>query len=243
MNAEDLTRDAYPFVDWMARWYNGLARISIDQFAQWPERVAVLSVDVVQGFCHEGPLASERVATIVEPIIRLFKVANAKGLQHLILIQDHHPPEAIEFGSYPPHCVVGTVEAETMPQIQALPFFDQFLLMTKNSISSFMATELESWLEAHPEVDTFLVVGDCTDLCTYQLAMGLRLRANALQQEGVRIILPADCVQTYHLPVSVAQEMGAVPHHGDLLHLTFLYSMMLNGVEVAAGIDAAAIAE
>ena len=44
--------------------------------------------------------------------------------------------------------------------------------------------------------------------------------------------MPANCVATYDMSVSDAQEFGAVPHDGDLLHHIFLYSMMLNGGEV-----------
>jgi hypothetical protein len=66
--------------------------------------------------------------------------------------------------------------------------------------------------------------------------MHLRLRANAYQRASDRVILPANCVATYDLPVSVAQEYGIMPHHGDLLHLLFLYHLALNGVQVVANI-------
>jgi hypothetical protein len=64
--------------------------------------------------------------------------------------------------------------------------------------------------------------------------MYLRLRANVLGLRQVRVIVPADCVQTYDLPVETAQELGALPHDGDLLHRVFLYHMALNGIEVVA---------
>jgi hypothetical protein len=64
--------------------------------------------------------------------------------------------------------------------------------------------------------------------------MYLRLRANALGQRQVRVIVPATAVDTFDMTVDVAQEVGAMPHHGDLLHLVFLYSMAQNGVEIAA---------
>jgi len=86
-------------------------------------------------------------------------------------------------------------------------------------------------------VTTFLVVGDCTDLCTYQLAMHLRLRANAFQQHGVRVIVPIDGVNTFDTPLSVAEELGIMPHPADLLHLVFLYNMAENGVEVVTKVE------
>jgi hypothetical protein len=60
------------------------------------------------------------------------------------------------------------------------------------------------------------------------------VRANALGQENARIVVPANCVQTFDMPVETAEEIGAMPHDGDLLHRLFLYQMALNGVEVVA---------
>jgi hypothetical protein len=85
-------------------------------------------------------------------------------------------------------------------------------------------------------VTNFIVVGDCTDICTYQLAMHLRLRANALQRREDRVILPVNAVDTYDMPVSFAEQIGATPHDAELLHLIFLYHMMLNGIEIVAQI-------
>ena len=121
-----------------------------------------------------------------------------------------------------------------MPELLALPFSDRFLVLTKNSLSSSIGTGLEAWLNAHhQQVDTFIVVGDCTDLCVFQLAMYLRLRANA-NGYAQRVIVPANCVQTYDLPVELARELGVMPHDGDLMHAVFLYQMALNGIEVVS---------
>ncbi|RME73679.1 MAG: cysteine hydrolase [Chloroflexi bacterium] len=236
MQTADLLKKSEPFLNYVVEWVNGLQPLPIaDVVKNGPEKVAVVSVDVINGFCYEGPLASPRVANIVQPIVRLFEKSHAAGVSHFILTQDTHPEDAVEFESYPPHCVRGTAESEAVPEFKALPFFDRFLVIPKNSISSLVETDLNGWLDAHPEVDTFITVGDCTDLCTYQLAMGLKLRGNARNQK-IRVILPVDCVDTYDLPVSVAREIGAVPHDGDLLHYIFLYHMMLNGIEVVASI-------
>ncbi len=105
-------------------------------------------------------------------------------MRNILFLQDTHEPNAVEFGAYPPHCVRGTEEAETVEELRALPFFKQITIMEKNSISSGLNTGLNEWLFRHPNVDTFIVVGDCTDLCTYQLAMHLRLDANARQLQA-----------------------------------------------------------
>jgi nicotinamidase-related amidase len=234
----ELLTSIRPFLAWLIDWYNSrpalpwtdlLATLEND-----PDRVAVLAVDVTSGFCSDGPLSSDRVGRIVEPISRLFRRAHELGVRHFILPQDTHSENAVEFGSFPPHCLRGTAESHTVPELQSLPFGSLFRILQKDTISSSIKTGLDAWLDSNPQVTTFLVTGDCTDLCVHQLAMHLRLRANALQLRDTRVILPANSVDTFDLPVSVANEIGAMPHHGDLLHLIFLYSMAQNGIEVVS---------
>jgi nicotinamidase-related amidase len=237
MDTEKLIEQSRPFLDYIVQWQAGLKPLPLAQALNGPaDQVAVISVDVINGFCYEGPLASPRVAALVDPIVALFKKTHQAGVRHFILTQDTHPADSVEFASYPPHCIRGTSESEAVDKFKELPFFSEFLIVPKNSINSVIGTNLEGWLAAHPEVNTFITVGDCTDLCTYQLAMHLKLRANAANKP-VRIILPVDCVDTYDLPVDIAAQIGAVPHTGNLLHTIFLYHMRLNGVEVVARID------
>lgn len=66
--------------------------------------------------------------------------------------------------------------------------------------------------------------------------MHLRLRANARQLRGARVIVPANCVQTYDTPLAVARKLGIAPHDGDLLHAVFLHNMAGNGVEVVGAL-------
>ncbi len=241
MNLEELIAGSRPFLAWLVDWYNSRPVLPMAELTVGTDtprdRVAVLAVDVTSGFCSEGPLASERVGRIVEPITRLFQRAYDLGVRHFILPQDTHSADAVEFSSFPPHCVRGTAEPATVPELRSLPFSDLFMVIEKDTISSDIATGLDEWLDAHPEIKTFVVAGDCTDFCVYQLAMHLRLRANALKLRDVRVIVPFDCVDTFDIPMDVAQQIGAMPHHGDLLHLVFLYSMAQNGVEVVAEVS------
>lgn len=235
MQSFSLAEQAKPFLNTLEGWTASRTALPITAAAPDPGKAAILSVDVINGFCYEGPLSSPRVAGIVEPIRRLFERAWEHGLRHFVLSQEQHEPDAVEFAQFPAHCVRGTWEAETVEAFKKLPFFEQMTVIGKNSINPGLNTGLPGWLEAHSQVDTFIVTGDCTDLCTYQLAMFLRLDANA-RQVSRRVIVPANCVQTYDLPVEVASGLGALPHPGDLLHAVFLYHMQLNGVEVVAEI-------
>jgi nicotinamidase-related amidase len=217
------------FLLYLKQWMEALPSVALPEICPSPENSAIISVDVINGFCSEGPLSSPRVQKIVNPITRLFNSSWEYGIRNSVLIQDTHEPDAVEFGSFPPHCVRGTSEAETVPEFQELPFFNEMVVLEKNSIHSGINSGLMEWMVEHPKVTDFLVVGDCTDLCVYQLAMHLRLDANA-RQKSRRVIVPADCVDTYDTSVSIAAKIGAIPHDAELLHAIFLYHMALNGV-------------
>jgi nicotinamidase-related amidase len=199
-----------------------------------PDRVAVIAVDVVNGFCVEGPLASERVGKIVAPIARLFREAHAAGVRSFAVLRDSHAAAAPEFEHFGPHCVEGTPESALVADLANLPFAGDFYDVPKNATSAWAgATMLHEWVAEREAagVGTFLVVGDCTDLCVYQTAMPLKLSANA-RQRPLTVVVPAECVDTYDLPVAVAQRIGAMPHDADLLHAIFLYHLRLNGIQV-----------
>jgi len=237
MDLEQFVQNSRPFLAWLLEWHDGLPTLTWDEILQDvggdAGRIAVLAVDVTRGFCSEGPLASERVGSIVGPITRVFRRAHEIGVRHFILPQDTHTENAVEFGSYPPHCRRGSEESQTVDELRNLPFAGQFMILEKNSISSDIDTGLGEWLDRHPEVTTLIVTGDCTDLCVYQLAMYLRLRANARNLREVRVIVPMDSIDTFDMPVEEARRIGAMPHDADLLHLVFAQAMAANGVEIA----------
>ena len=236
MERTALSQRAESFLRWLELWRDGLERRSFTEAVPVPASTAVMSVDLINGFCSEGPLASPRIAAIVPAVVTLFEKAHAAGVSHFLLFQDAHSEEASEFEAFGPHCIAGTREAETIPELTALPFAGLLRIAERNSISSAIGTGLDEWLDSHGEIDRFIVVGDCTDLCVYQLAMHLRLTANAADIDRT-VIVPADCVDTYDMPIERAGEIGILPHDGELLHPLFLYHLALNGIVVIAGID------
>jgi nicotinamidase-related amidase len=185
--------------------------------------------------CKAGPLAGPRVGALIPAVVDLFTRAHALGVRSLVLTQDTHDPQTPEFGFYPPHCVAGTPESQAVTELAELPFADAITMIAKNSLSSHLGTPLGAWLAERPQVDTFIIVGDCTDLCVFSAAMHLRLEANALNLRR-RVIVPAAAVDTFDTPVQVASDLGIMAHDGDLHHVLFLHNMAQNGVEVVAAI-------
>ncbi len=198
------------------------------------ERVAVVVVDVINGFCKSGSLASERVGQIVPPTARLLEAARDLGVTRVAVLRDSHHPEAPEFEQFAPHCQDGTRKSgaggragrpRPRPHLRRLPQErDQRLARPRRRLGLGRRS-------GGGGVSTFVVCGDCTDLCVYQTAMALKLTANARNRRAT-VVVSAETVETYDLPVDVAQRPGAMPHDGDLLHAVFLYHLQLNGVQV-----------
>ena len=221
------------FLSALIDWERSLPAISWNDLRDEAQQVqvALLCVDMINGFCHEGALSSPRINGIIPSVVAAFKGAYAVGVRDFVLPQDCHTHDAVEFADFPPHCEVGTSEANTIPELANLPFADLYTIAPKNSINAFINTSLTRWLDEHQNLSAAIVVGDCTDLCVYQLAMNLKLYANAHNLK-MRVIVPENAVQTYDMPVETANAIGALPHDGDFLHLLFLYHMRLNGVQV-----------
>lgn len=227
----DLAQGSKVFLDWLGDWYASLGPMPLAAAVTQPARTALLTIDMLNGFCYEGNLSSPRAAACVQPIASLFQRAYELGVRNFVSIQEWHSEHAEEFKAYGEHCVRDTREAQLVPEIAALPFARTIEVVHKNSLHTIVETTMQQWLENHSLVDTFIVTGVCTDLCAYDLALDLKLRANS-RDIPRRVIVPANCVNTYDLPVDAAQKIGALPHDGDLAHAYFLYMMALNKIEV-----------
>lgn len=230
---EEMTTDYLP--PFVQQWLATLRETRFEAIAQDPSTTAIFSADLINGFLHFGPLSSNRVKGLALPVATLFTAAWEHGVRHFVLCQDTHHPATPEFESYPPHCLDDSPESDTIPELAALPFAEAFTIVEKNSLSPSIATALDEWLDMNRQVTTAIVVGDCTDLCTYQLAMYLRMRANALNIVGYSVIVPMDAVDTFDIPHTDMQS-AVNAHPADFFHAVFLHHMAQNGIAVVTSI-------
>ena len=196
-------------------WQNGLKALKFSEiFKNGSEKVVFISVDMINGFCCEGALASKRVGELSKDIAETFKLARDKfDLKNFILIQDSHSQNASEFESFPAHAIKGEAQAQAVDEIRNLDFFDEMKTFYKNSLSIAYSQEFNKFIS---KFDSFVIMGDCTDMCIYQLVSHLRLSANE-QNLKREIIVPANLVQTYDAP----------GHNGDFYQNVFLHHMQI----------------
>lgn len=209
------------------------------------ERVYIVFIDILRGFCEQGSLASDRVAKLITPVRELTDTFLKKGLppQNLVFLNDAHPEDAVEFSAFPAHCMRGTVEAEVVDELKPLYEKEGIQIFDKNATNGMFGKRKDGlrffeWLEQRllEGPATFLIVGDCTDLCIYQNATGIKLFANELNIK-TDVIVSQQHSETYDLSVSAAESAGILAHDADLLDDVFYYHMMLNDVEVVKTIE------
>ena len=95
---------------------------------------------------------------------------------------------------------------------------DNIKIVKKNSTNGFFALDSLNF----DDTDNIIIVGDCTDICIYQLAITLKSYFN---QNNINkdIIVPINLVDTYNIDNV---------HPAELLNIVFLNSMIQNGIKV-----------
>jgi len=199
------------------------------------EAVALMAVDTVNAFVHEGSLASKRMQRMIASLRRLFIRAHDCGVPHFVLLLDSHNDDAEEFRFFPAHAVRGTSEARLVPELAELPFRHLFTVFVKNSFHPANATSLEPWLLDNPQLSHFIVAGCGTDLGVYLLATYLHTFLLAHNRRG-RVIVPATCTDTYDIDIDLARELGILPHPAELCYRFALYHLTIHGVTVVKNI-------
>lgn len=236
--ATSLRKSSESFLDFLDSWYSNLRPVSLKSLLKkFPaEQTAITCVDVVNGFCKEGNLASPRVAKIIDPIVQLLKNAEQNGINYYLLPQDNHPEHSKEFEIYPRHCVEGSFESRTVQELSDLPNSYKFNVIPKRTINPALEEQLLAWLDQNPEVCQFIVTGDCTDICIDQLSMYLKLRSIKKDKES-EVIVPVNCVDTFDISMDAYKSDGLMPHPGDIFHIFTLYHLHLNGIRIVSAIE------
>lgn len=187
-------------------------------------RSVLIVVDMINGFVKEGKLSSPRVFQINDRVAVLAKECLNRAIP-VLAFADSHGAQSPEFLSYPCHCIAGTRESELTDELKKL---DGLHVIKKNSTNGYLEPEFRDYLDKHPEKDTFLVTGCCTDLCVQQFCLTLKTAFNR-EDRPCRIVVPADLTATFDLPA----------HNGGFCDISAYFNMSINGIEIVKNIETA----
>jgi len=186
------------------------------------QRTALVIVDMVNGFTRQGAMISANVERVIPQIAKLLNSCDELQIAKLAFA-DCHSESSPEFADYPVHCLAGSDEAEIVAEIKTIGGYQ---LINKNSTNGFLEDQFQQWLKQNQQINTFIITGDCTDICVLQFAVTLKTWFN-MQNKQSRIIIPINAVETF----------DSGPHDGELMNLMALYNMIINGIEVVAEVE------
>ncbi len=195
-----------------------LPQADISEFV--PEKTALIIVDVVNGFIREGAMASPIIEGIVPNVAGLAEACKGRGIP-IAALADCHKENCAEFASFPPHCIENTSESELVDELKDKDCF----IIKKNSTNGFHEKEFMHALVANPAVNTFIVVGDCTDICVLQLCLTLKTWFTQQNRQS-EIIIPVNCVETYDSP----------DHNADFMNIAAYKLMKDSGIKFVSEI-------
>ncbi len=147
----------------------------------------VLIIDMLRGFLEEEyPLfCGEKARQIIPNVKNLLQQEVDKGSK-LFFICDNHDQNDLEFQIFPPHCIIGTKEAEIIPELGN--FAGE--VISKNRYSGFFNTNLDEKLK-ELDPDKLIVCGVCTDICVLHTIADARNR-------DYQVEVPSNCVASFN---------------------------------------------
>ena len=174
-------------------------------------------VDMINGFVKEGALSSCEVLSINESVADFTRFCKYEGIQ-TIALADEHTKDSTEFSTYPVHCLKGTAESALTNEIANAD--ENITVFGKNSTNGYLEPQVADFINNSGK-DTFIITGDCTDMCVIQFALTLKADFNR-RNVPCRVIVPYDLTATCSLP----------NHDPELAEIMALYIMHTNGIEI-----------
>lgn len=184
------------------------------------EKTGLIIVDIVNGFVRQGAMASPLVEDIIPPVTALMDKCAERNIP-VLAFADCHCKDCAEFSSFPPHCIENTPESEIVDEIRVK---GGYKLIKKNSTNGFHTEEFAEYLRSSAR-NTFIITGDCTDICVLQLCLALKTYFTQ-NDESCEIIIPVNCVETYDAPY----------HDADLMNIAAYKLMKDSGIKFVSGI-------
>lgn len=167
----------------------------------------LLVIDMVNGFVKEGALADKQINNITPNIIKLIEEYIENG-NDIISIQEGHSNNSKEFESFPPHCILGTEEAELIDEL--IPYKHKMKIIRKNSTCGFVTKEFMKYIEENKEkLEEVVLTGCCTDLCVMNFALPLKTYINEHNLD-IKVTIYKNAVETYDSPIHNREEYNEI---------------------------------
>ena len=159
---------------------------------------ALFVIDMNNGFVNFGPMANPKYNDLVpeqQALIEMFREEDE--LVNFIL--ENHDKNALEFVSYPEHCVEGTEEAKLIPEFQDEENKDNTRTYYKNSINGMLNRTLQDDIKALERLKMIVLAGVCGDLCVMDFGRTLLRYLDEINHD-LKVFVVKSCIDTFDAP-------------------------------------------
>ena len=186
---------------------------------------ALFIVDMNNGFVNFGDMHNKNYNALVPEQKRLIEKFRQEG-ELVNFIMEGHIEDAVEFLTYPSHCIIGTPEADLIPEFIEEEYKDNTNIYYKNSINGGLNLDLQIDLEDLRDLKEIVIAGVCTDLCVLDFAKTIAKLLDEINHK-VHIFVVASAVSTFD-----------APGHDRTCETEFAFEVMRkSGIEVVENFD------
>ena len=158
-------------------------------------RKALYMIDMNNGFVNFGNMANPKYNELVNEQLKLInKFRKENQLVNFVL--EGHTTDSIEFDSYPSHCVLGTKEAELIPEFIDEQNKENTRTYYKNSINGMLNRNLQDDIKNQDSLNEIVVGGVCADLCVMDFARTFSRYLDEINRRA-KIFVVENTIDTY----------------------------------------------
>lgn len=158
-------------------------------------RKALYMIDMNNGFVNFGNMANPKYNELVNEQLKLInKFRKENQLVNFVL--EGHTTDSIEFDSYPSHCVLGTKEAELIPEFINEQNKENTITYYKNSINGMLNRNLQDDIKSQDNLNEIVIGGVCADLCVMDFARTFSRYLDEINRRA-KIFVVENTIDTY----------------------------------------------
>ena len=160
-------------------------------------REILIIVDMNNGFTREGVFKNSYQEALIPLISAKAKEFYETKDKDVILVNESHEEESLEFSTFPAHCIKGSHEAEIVDELKWLE--EKHYTLEKNATMAFFAPDMPEFLKRLDGAARIYISGGVTDICVLEMAIPLRKYFDQ-NNLNVEVIVDSSLVDTYDAP-------------------------------------------
>ena len=159
---------------------------------------ALFIIDMNNGFVNFGEMANNEYNKLVPEQLKILKKFRKEG-ELINFILESHDYNALEFDTYPRHCLKSTKEAELIPEFINEQNKENTLTFYKNSINGMLNTDVQTTIKNLKNVKEMILMGVCADLCVMDFGRTLSRYLDEINKR-THLFVIKDAIDTFDSP-------------------------------------------